>query len=111
MNFTIFIAKCEMNLVPSNQNSNPGAGYYPPDRRPRSSLSQKHMCKMYFSSNAAADKITSLPGLDKLPDFDMYSGYLNITGAVQLQYSSKRFYFRFLIFFRKRLIFSLNKRN
>jgi len=39
-----------------------------------------------INSNAAADKITSLPGLDKLPDFDMYSGYLNITATKALHY-------------------------
>ena len=42
-----------------------------------------HKTEYILSANAAADKITSLPGLDKLPAFDMYSGYLNITGTVQ----------------------------
>ena len=54
--------------------------------KPRHSIVHKYATKcrykLYFSANAAADKITSLPGLDKLPAFDMYSGYLNITGRV-----------------------------
>ena len=36
--------------------------------------------------SAAADKITQLPGLDKLPDFDMYSGYLDVTATKKLHY-------------------------
>ena len=37
-------------------------------------------------SAAAADKITSLPGLDKMPSFDMYSGYLDVTATKKLHY-------------------------
>lgn len=36
--------------------------------------------------SADADKITQLPGLDKLPDFDMYSGYLDVTSTKKLHY-------------------------
>ena len=37
-------------------------------------------------TEAANDKITSLPGLDKMPSFDMYSGYLDVTATKQLHY-------------------------
>ena len=33
-----------------------------------------------------ADRITSLPGLDQMPDFDMYSGYLRASGTKRLFY-------------------------
>ena len=35
---------------------------------------------------AAGDKITSLPGLAKMPDFEMYSGYLDVTSTKKLHY-------------------------
>ena len=35
---------------------------------------------------AAGDKITSLPGLSKMPDFEMYSGYLDVTNTKKLHY-------------------------
>lgn len=35
---------------------------------------------------ANADKITVLPGLDTLPHFDMYSGYLDVTDTKKLHY-------------------------
>jgi len=35
---------------------------------------------------ADKDKITSLPGLDKMPDFEMYSGYLDVTATKKLHY-------------------------
>ena len=38
------------------------------------------------SAAPPSDKITHLPGLDKLPKFDMYSGYLNITSTKALHY-------------------------
>ena len=75
-------------------------------------MSVKPNQKLFFSANAAADKITSLPGLDKLPAFDMYSGYLNITGTVQscvnltVPASSGLDFFRYV---RKLMISSLNK--
>ena len=31
------------------------------------------------SDDACADKITWLPGLEQLPEFDMYSGYLHVS--------------------------------
>lgn len=33
-----------------------------------------------------ADKILSLPGLAKMPDFDMYSGYLDVSATKKLHY-------------------------
>lgn len=39
-----------------------------------------------LTSAADADKITSLPGLDNLPDFDMYSGYLSASETKKLHY-------------------------
>ena len=35
---------------------------------------------------ADKDKITSLPGLDKMPAFEMYSGYLDVTTTKKLHY-------------------------
>lgn len=43
-----------------------------------------HSKKLTTAANA--DKITTLPGLDNLPDFDMYSGYLSASETKKLHY-------------------------
>jgi len=47
---------------------------------------KKHSSKLPIPGGASADKIISLPGLDKMPDFDMYSGYLDVTSTKKLHY-------------------------
>ena len=39
-----------------------------------------------LTPDAAGDKITSLPGLDKMPPFSMFSGYLDVTKTKKLHY-------------------------
>jgi len=39
-----------------------------------------------LTADAAGDKITSLPGLDKMPPFSMFSGYLDVTKTKKLHY-------------------------
>lgn len=39
-----------------------------------------------LTESANNDKITSLPGLEKMPSFDMYSGYLNFSDTKALHY-------------------------
>ena len=47
-------------------------------------MDHHHSKKLTTAANA--DKITSLPGLDNLPDFDMYSGYLSASETKKLHY-------------------------
>jgi len=39
-----------------------------------------------ITDHACSDKITWLPGLDKLPGFDMYSGYLHVSTSILYRY-------------------------